>query len=167
MLITMYTKEPLPLSIRSEFDPVCWAYSEHPEDIEDFKNYMKSLTCFRYDDSDQNIEGRDVSYALHFDVVKDQVVPFDAYISSVYVDDDFRPIKWPNHDQPNDPLIKKLLRNPVSKDLLAWTHWNAKVEVEFYTEDTIKRRVQEELLDPELIHHGKCWEPDPLGIQKK
>ena len=100
-------------------------------------------------------------------LAKEEDIPFMAFVNSVYVDDDFVPIKWPAWQDKHNPLIQKLASNPITSDMLAWTNWNTPVEIIYYTNLSIQRRVLEEYLDEDLKHVGKCWKPDKPGMVKK
>ena len=167
MLITMYSLEKFPNEVRSEFELPVWPYSNEEGDYEEFQKYMHELTVFRYADSDMEVDGRDVSMPLTNLLAKEEDIPFMAFVNSVYVDDDFVPIKWPAWQDKHNPLIQKLASNPITSDMLAWTNWNTPVEIIYYTNLSIQRRVLEEYLDEDLKHVGKCWKPDKPGMVKK
>jgi len=161
MLVTMYSLERFPTNIRSEFEILVWAYSEYPEDREEFEEYMRSLTVFRFDDSDTQVDGRNVSYPINIKLwEKPLIAPFYAYINSVYVNNDFVPITWPGGEAESSDRLKKIASHPLASDMLAWTQWNVKCEVEAYTSSMIKREIMKEYLDPSLCHQGKCWQPE-------
>ena len=164
MLITLYSENMFPDNLRADFELPSWPYSEDPEDREDFENYMKSLSVFRYDDSDTEIDGRNVSYPISIKLwEKPKQAPFYAYINSVYVDDSFKPIIWPGGESESESRLEKLRNHKIASDMLAWSHWNVKCEVEALTDSMIKRKILSEFLDQDLCHYGDCWKNDPLG----
>lgn len=151
MQITMYGLRPFDFSLRKDFELPAWPYTEDPEHYKLFEKYMEELEVFRYDDSDTKVGSRYVMYPLNiklWDAPKQ--TPFQAYLNCVYVDENFKPISWPM-DHPRSEIMKrKLLKNPVTADLLAWSHWNVPVSVENYTDMMIKRSVQGARLDQSL-----------------
>ena len=159
----MYGLEQLPLDMRANFELPVWPYSEDPEDIEMFQQYMRDLSVFYYIDSDTKVDNRDVSYPLSIKLWdKPLEAPFPAYMSSVYVDDNFMPIKWPGGQSESESRLQKLREHPIASDMFAWSNWNVKVEVLTLTTSVIRREILEEYLDKSLCHQGKCWKPQPI-----
>jgi len=162
MLITIYHFEQLPLNIRADFDLPAWPYTENKDHFQLFKQYMRELSVFYYSDSDNIVAGRDVSYPLFVSKVEGELLvpPEMAYMSSVYVDRNFRPIKWPADKADGRVLLTAIKNNDVTKDMLAWTNWNVPVTDIAFTPYSIRREIMTERLDPTLCCKGKCTMAD-------
>lgn len=162
MLVTLYHFEKLPLNIRTEFDIPAWAYAEATEHQELFKNYMRFLTVFYYNDSDAMVGGRNVNYPIYIKPKEDEplVPPELAYTSSVYVDKYFRPIKWPANNPKGRLILDQLKANLITSDMMAWAEWNVPITNIGFTPTSIRRDVITDQLDPKLCVKGKCFNKD-------
>jgi hypothetical protein len=167
MQITLYSYKPLEVNIRSEFELPAWPYTKNPEHFKLFEDYMRYLTVFYYADSDVIVAGRDVSYPLYIKPEGWEGVltpPKDiAWLNSVYVDKEYKPIKWPQDRPDGNFLVEKMKVNDIAKDMFAWSEWNVPVKDIEFTPNSIRRHVITESLDPELCNKGKCFE-SKLGL---
>lgn len=146
MKITIYHFQPLDIDVRSNFELPAWPYTDDPDHMELFNDYLKSLTVLRYQDTILKIGNENVNYPINYEVTNDLPNPFMAFRSTLAVDDETFKIKpWPPSVK-REPLYPVLKEDAVMGDLLAWFEWNLPVEVSHWDEQNIKFRRMEEFI---------------------
>ena len=161
MNITMYSFRPLADNLRTEFELPAWPYTKNTDHFELFKNYMKDNLVFYYTDSDvESPDGRRLSYPHFFEFVTEGVEwPITAYMNNVSVDSNFKVMQWPQ-DKGETPLLVKLKKCPVSKDMMAWSSWNVPVKVSAVNGISITREIMYEYLDTNTQCESECRMPE-------
>lgn len=145
MDVRIHHNRKLPLEIRATFELPAWPYTQNPEHLELFEKYLRSLHVIRYDDShsDPNSLKYDFAFILNDIEVggENHVFPIDGYFSRVAVHPDtFKVLSWPrNRDHDADPQwLENVENNPISGDMLAWSHFNKKIRIHENTQKWIR-----------------------------
>lgn len=134
MDIRLHHLKPFPLSLRADFELPAWPYTKNMEHLALFEKYLRDLSVIRYEDSEIDDGSFDYDFAFTIEDYtsggKKIVLPVDAYFSRVAVDPDtFKVLSWPrNRDHEADPQwLENVENNPISGDMLAWSHYNTKI----------------------------------------
>jgi len=152
MLVTLYSREPLPLEIRTTFDLQAWPYN--PEHSHLFYDYMKKLTIFRYEDDQFTDGGKDIGHPLNIDKPSGPF-PFQAYYSYCALSNSTLTImNWPADNPEGYAMLKKLDEHPIGKDRKAWFYWNAPVTINDWSDLLISREIDYSNLEEHCEDRG-------------
>ena len=154
MVVNFYTFEPLDISLRSTFELPDFPYDEEGEPA--FRRYMQGLKAMRYIDDLLEYDGRDVGYAINFEI-SNKVLPVTAYFSSVAVDDEtLKVIDWPrDFTTPSRPDVDIDI-NQITSDNKAWFSWNTIGEVKQWEGQIFQFAIDRDL-NVRVGGQGECF----------
>ena len=168
MFITMYHFRMLPTSIRCDFELPAWPYTEDEDDYILFRDYMRELTVFNYQDNELEDNGKRIGHSLEFGYNMTQIEPpFQAYLSQVHVSNsELKVIPNPGDRAEGQVLLDLLKKHPIAKDGMAWPSWNVVIDVKQVRNGVVQRDLKHEYLDRDLHCNSSCdtYKVEPVKV---
>jgi len=155
MKVYMYHFQPFDLEVRESFDLQAWPHTDDKEHRKLFDDYMKSLTVFRYQNS--QIEGYPdrIDHHINYEITNRPDGPFTAYRSVCVVDNEDLVVRdWVKMPE-GEAIWNKAKAHPIASDMKAWDEWNIPGTVKLWNGSIIQFERNSEYIDS-LCGRKKC-----------